>query len=161
MPTRIVSNTGPLITLEKLPDGFAFIRSLYEHILVPRQVIEELAEPFGAPAEYIRRYHLEKLLEVHDIEHIAPLPDISRLDEGGKAAISLAHQTGLELLIEEIKGRKIASDGGIIVSGIAGQIGRACRLGIIEKNDAIAKLQHLLTLRRINREIYTMICGAL
>ena len=46
MSTRIVSNTGPLITLEKLPDGFAFIRSLYEHILVPRQVIEAKNQPF-------------------------------------------------------------------------------------------------------------------
>jgi len=31
-----VSDTGPLITLEKLSDGYRFIRLLYDKIIIPR-----------------------------------------------------------------------------------------------------------------------------
>jgi predicted nucleic acid-binding protein len=38
----IISNTGPLITLEKLSDGYGFIRKLYDRMLIPPTVLEEL-----------------------------------------------------------------------------------------------------------------------
>ena len=36
---RIVSNTGPLISLEKLRQGYAFIRQLYNTIIIPPGVL--------------------------------------------------------------------------------------------------------------------------
>ena len=40
---RIVSNTGPLISLEKLRQGYDFIRQLYDTIIIPPGVLDEVA----------------------------------------------------------------------------------------------------------------------
>lgn len=40
---HIVSNTGPLISLEKLNQGYAFIRRLYDKVLIPPAVLQEVA----------------------------------------------------------------------------------------------------------------------
>jgi predicted nucleic acid-binding protein len=40
---KIVSDTGPLISLEKLSDGYSFFRLLYAKILIPFSVLEELS----------------------------------------------------------------------------------------------------------------------
>lgn len=44
MKERIISDTGPLISLEKLTDGYQFIRKLYEVIIIPEMVAMELAQ---------------------------------------------------------------------------------------------------------------------
>ena len=43
MAKLIVSNTGPVISLEKLSNGFDFIRKLYDKIILPEEVLKELA----------------------------------------------------------------------------------------------------------------------
>lgn len=155
MSKNIVSNTGPLITLEKLDDGYGFIRKLYHRIIVPHKVLEEVSQQIGTPQDYLQKYHIEDFVEVRDVKNIAAIPDIHLLDDGEIMAISLAIELKLELLIEEVKGRKIATFAGLRVSGIAGQIGRACRQGLIEKVEALHKLQQLLNVGHINREVYT------
>ncbi|MBU0501599.1 MAG: hypothetical protein KJ558_08010 [Gammaproteobacteria bacterium] len=47
----IVSNTGPLISLERV--GFSFIRGLYRKILIPRSVLLEISCNFRSPGEYL------------------------------------------------------------------------------------------------------------
>ena len=44
MKRIIVSDTGPITSLEKLIEGFDFIRRLYDEILVPPSVLEELCQ---------------------------------------------------------------------------------------------------------------------
>lgn len=54
---RVGSDTGPLITLEKLPDGYRFIRRLYDKIVIPPAVLEELVQGQFASAEaYFAHY---------------------------------------------------------------------------------------------------------
>lgn len=86
---RIVADTGPLITLEKLPDGYAFIRLLYDRIVVPAAVLKELvAGQFTDAAAYVSHYGIGDLLEVsRSVEVPAGL---SHLDAGEREAISLA-----------------------------------------------------------------------
>ena len=51
---RIVSNTGPLISLEKLRQGYDFIRQLYDTIIIPPSVLDEVAEgQFVTPQAYV------------------------------------------------------------------------------------------------------------
>jgi predicted nucleic acid-binding protein len=161
MRAKIVSDTGPLITLEKLDGGYKFIRKLYHTIIIPPKVLEEVSETTKSPQEYLRRYHIEDLIEVHEVKEISALAGIRRLDEGEVMAISLAFELRLELLIEEVKGRKIARSAGLRVSGIAGQIGYAYRQRIIEKEEALDKLQQLLGLGRINQDVYTAVAAIL
>jgi predicted nucleic acid-binding protein len=55
-PVRIVvSDTGPFITLEKLPGGFELLRRLYDRVLLPQQVLAELAEGWPSGSTYLRR----------------------------------------------------------------------------------------------------------
>ena len=54
---RIVSNTGPLISLEKLRQGYDFIRQLYDTIIIPPGVLDEVAEgQFATPQAYLQHY---------------------------------------------------------------------------------------------------------
>lgn len=61
MSKVVVSNTGPLITLEKLEDGYKFIRKLYNRILIPQKVAEEISEGFLSFEEYLEHYQIKKL----------------------------------------------------------------------------------------------------
>lgn len=40
----IVSDTGPLISLEKMTDGYALMEKLYGQILIPQRVAQELCQ---------------------------------------------------------------------------------------------------------------------
>ena len=52
---RIVSNTGPLISLEKLRQGYDFIRQLYDTIIIPPGVLDEVTEgQFATPHAYLQ-----------------------------------------------------------------------------------------------------------
>ena len=65
---RIVSNTGPLISLEKLREGYAFIRQLYDTIIIPPGVLDEVAEgQFATPQAYVQHYGIVDLIAVHAV----------------------------------------------------------------------------------------------
>jgi len=156
MSERVVSDTGPLISLEKMDRGFEFIQRLYDTILVPPAVMDELAEQFPSPDAYLQYHKIENLIQVVPTQVIDIL-DRNRLHEGEAQAISLALNQNLPLLIEETYGRKIARSLGLKVSGIAKQIIIANRKNLIDFYDAERKLKELLKAHRINQRIYDMV----
>jgi predicted nucleic acid-binding protein len=116
---RIVSNTGPLISLEKLRQGYDFIRQLYDTIIIPPGVLDEVAEgQFATPQAYLQHYGIVDLLEVHAVAQSEQLPEVARLHVGEAQAIRLARELALPLLIEETVGRRVAQGLGIAISGI-------------------------------------------
>jgi predicted nucleic acid-binding protein len=152
---RIVSNTGPLISLEKLSQGYDFIRRLYEKIFIPPAVLNEVAEgQFENPQAYLQYYGISDLIEVRTVSQPHPLPEAERLHDGEMQAIRLALELQLPLLIEETVGRRVAQNVGIQISGIAGQIVKALRQQVISATEANSKLDELLRAGRINRKIY-------
>ena len=152
---RIVSNTGPLISLEKLRQGYAFIRQLYDTIIIPQGVLDEVAEgQFATPQAYVQHYGIVDLIAVHAVSQSKQLPEAVRLHVGEAQAIQLAVELGLPLLIEETVGRRVARGLGISISGIAGQILQALRRGIITAQEARNKLLELFQAGRINRKLY-------
>jgi len=162
MAIIIVSDTGPLISLEKLTDGYCFIRKLYDKIIIPSAVLKEVAEGgYSDPLEYLEAYKIEDLIEIKTVQKISNIPDIERLDKGEKEAISLAHQLNLPLLIEETMGRRIAQSANIHISGIAGQIMKAYKDKIINKKEAKDKLEEMFQAGRINKKIYNSLIQAL
>jgi len=160
----IVSDTGPLITLEKLTDGYRFIRLLYDKIFVPRAVLEELSQgQFTSAGAYLTHYDVGDLFDV--VVSPGDLGDLDEteeelLDAGEREAIQVALDRRLPLLIEEEAGRRIAQRLGIPISGIAGQVLKAFRQGIVPAAEAVAKLRQLLQSGRINRKIYEGLIGA-
>jgi predicted nucleic acid-binding protein len=152
---RIVSNTGPLISLEKLYQGYDFIRQLYDTIIIPPGVLDEVAEgQFATPHAYLQHYGIVDLIEVRIVSRNESLPEAARLHVGEAQAIQLALELALPLLIEETVGRRVAQGMGISISGIAGQVLKAFRQGGITAQEARNKLRELLQAGRINRKIY-------
>jgi len=159
---QIVSNTGPLISLEKFSQGYDFIRRLYDTLIITPVVLEEVAAgQFATPDEYLQHYNISDLLEVRRVSQVRKLPEAERLHEGETKAIQLALELQLPLLIEETVGRRVAQSMGIQISGIAGQVIKAFRQGIISATEAQAKLSELLRAGRINRKIYEALLASL
>jgi predicted nucleic acid-binding protein len=159
---RIVSNTGPLISLEKLRQGYDFIRQLYNTIIIPPGVLDEVAEgQFATPHAYLQHYGIEDLIVVQAVLQSEQLPEAARLHIGEAQAIQLARELALPLLIEETVGRRMARGLGISISGIAGQILKAFRQGSLTAQEARDKLLELLQAGRINRKIYEALLAAI
>lgn len=162
MVNKIVSDTGPLITLEKMSHGYDFLRSLYGKIIIPSAVLKEVAEgEFSNPLGYLDAYKIQDFIEIKSVQEVQNIPEIERLDHGEREAISLAYQLKLPLLIEETIGRRIAQSVNIRISGIAGQIIRAYAGKIIDKKAAIGSLEEMFKSGRINRKIYNALVNSL
>ena len=162
-PKRIVSDTGPLISLEKITGGYLFIRRLYNRLIVPPAVLRELAAgAFESEAAYLRHYEIEDLIAVQspsevEAENMAARP----LDEGERQAIRLARELGLPLLIEEQAGREVAREMAVPISGIAGQLLRAVRKQAVVPEEAEGMLVQLRAAGRINRQVFEAVRGAI
>ena len=64
-PASIISDTGPLISLEKLENGYQFIEKLYKNIFVPKVVIEELYQgEFANWDDYKNYYNVSDCLKI-------------------------------------------------------------------------------------------------
>jgi len=151
---RIVSNTGPLITLEKMKNGYRFIRKLYDQIIIPPAVLSELSSLHSSDTAYLTKYGIEDLIRIQADFPMIALEGIERLDTGETQAISLAAHLGLNLLIEEKDGRKIAKMAELEISGIGGQILRAHKKNIITVQEALRKIKELYDHHRINLKTY-------
>lgn len=114
---RIVSDTGPLITLEQLQDGYGLLRRLYGKILIPPAVLNELSQgQFVSGTAYLDHFGVVDLLAVTSVERSHDVPGTDTLDVGEREAIRLALELKLPLLIEEATGRKAAQALGLHIS---------------------------------------------
>ncbi|MBI4323652.1 MAG: DUF3368 domain-containing protein [Chloroflexi bacterium] len=119
----VVSDSSPLIYFTRL-DQFTLLRQLYDHVLVPPAVWRELAvQGKGRPeAEMLRSAVSEGWIELAAPGH-QPGPTAfrsGRLDPGEQEAILLAREKQALLIIDETRGRKVARELGIKVTGTLG-----------------------------------------
>ncbi|PSN14038.1 hypothetical protein C7293_13400 [filamentous cyanobacterium CCT1] len=133
----IVSDTGPLISLEKLSDGYGWMQQFYSQILIPEAVAQELCQGMFSDWEAYRNYYnFGAFVSVVDVATAEIFPGYELLDIGERQAIQLAWQQQLPLLIEEERGRQVAKALGLRFSGLAGQILKAYREQIISSTVA-------------------------
>jgi predicted nucleic acid-binding protein len=152
---HVVSDTGPLISLEKLGDGYRLLRLLYDKVLIPPSVLAEVIQgQFVDEQAYTEHYGISGFLQVVEAQSKRPLPESELLHLGETDAIRLALERDLPLLIEEEVGRRVAQQLGLHISGIAGQILKAFRNGTMPLPEANNKLRELLDAGRINKTIY-------
>ena len=127
----VVSNASPLINLARA-GRFDLLAAFYGEIVIPQAVYEEVV---------MRGEGREGSREVRDagwIEVQAPQDELAvralaaELGTGEAAAIVLAQELGASLLlIDEIRGRRIAQQLGLQVRGTLGILARARREGRI------------------------------
>ncbi|MBF0527026.1 MAG: hypothetical protein HQK56_18230 [Deltaproteobacteria bacterium] len=151
---EIVSDTGALITLEKMRDGYSFIQKLYSKIIVPPKVLEEVSFHYGSSQNYLKKYDIVHLIDVDGDFSIAKANGMEDLDGGESEAISLALKLNLDLLIEEDLGRQVAKRLGIKIAGIGGVVYKAWKMGIIAKKEALNKMQEIFDKKRLDLVTY-------
>lgn len=153
----LVSDTGPLISLESLPTGFQWIRSILDRLIIPPTVLDEVAHPYEGRQAFLEETGLRRLIEVRRPETLSRKTLASEwhvLDEGEQEAIALARELEYPLLIEETAGRRVAKSLGCEVSGIAGLIDRARQDDFLSFAEATEMWRILLKENRISESLY-------
>jgi predicted nucleic acid-binding protein len=131
MPEPIIVDTSSLIALEKI-NLLQILCKIYKEVVIPESVIKEFGN-LSLPGLSIRKVesNLLKLL-------IADL----NLGKGEADVIALASQTGLKVIIDDSKARKVAENMGLKVTGTIGVLVKAERLGLIgSAHDKVRELR--------------------
>jgi predicted nucleic acid-binding protein len=153
----LVSDTGPLISLESLPAGFQWIRSILDRLIIPPAVLDEVAHPYEGREAFLEEAGLRRLIDVRRPETRSrgdPGSGWHVLDEGEQEAIALSRQLEHPLLIEETAGRRVARRLGCEISGTAGLIDRAHQDNLLSLTEAKRMWRVLLEENRISESLY-------
>lgn len=152
---EIVSNTGPLITLEKVPEAVSVLKMLYSRIFIPPEVLHELAEWQSiSKEEYLIKNNIKDFVFVESVSLDESLAELELLHLGESMSISLAVKLNLSLLIEENEGRNIAKKNGVSVSGVVGQILIAESLQLITTTYAEELILKIVQKGRFPKKLY-------
>jgi len=128
---EVVADAGPLIAFGRI-QRLDLLQKVLGTVLVPDTVAQEcLADPLKPGARDIAAALTSGLLSRF------PDPEASQhafavLDAGESAAIGLAVQRSIAVLIDERLGRRIAANQGVAVIGSAGVLIAAKRRGLVE-----------------------------
>ena len=135
----VVSDTSPLNYLV-LTDLQHILPELFERILIPAAVRDEL-QSAGAP-EAIARFMAAAPAWL-EIRHVSEVdPKLQHLDRGEREAIALAASLSAgSVLIDERKGRLVARERGLAVSGTLGVLDLAARRGLVNLSEALRRLE--------------------
>ncbi len=138
----VVADTGPLNYLV-LIGASDILPKLFETVLVPRAVCDELRHP-AAPAA-VRAWAAQPpaWLDVRPSPAAADDdPAWRTLDTGERAALALARALNVDLvLMDDRAGVAIAHQHGFAVTGTLGVLDLAARRGLIELADAFTRLK--------------------
>lgn len=126
-----VADAGPLIALARI--GYlALLPRLFEMVIVPPAVHREITTDADLPgAQELLQADWMRVGSVHDLTAVQRLR--FWLDLGESEAIVLAREVGATLLIDERRGRRVAVAYGLAVTGTAGVVLTAKRLGYIQR----------------------------
>jgi predicted nucleic acid-binding protein len=126
---KIVINTGPLIALVAALEDLSVLQSLYNQVLVPFEVCQEMLAG-GRSGFGVKQFEEASWLQKWpDPLDIAPIL-INSLDQGEAAVIQLALNQKVETVcIDEAVGRRMARLSGLSLTGSVGILLRARREG--------------------------------
>ncbi|MBM3854845.1 MAG: DUF3368 domain-containing protein [Verrucomicrobia bacterium] len=136
----VVGDASALIALHRV-GGWDLLPRLYGEVHVPESVWQEV---FSVPAFAARMPSAPGWLLRHASPVAAPhSPDLDALDTGEADAIRLAHSLPADLLlIDEVRGRRVAQRLGLRITGVVGLLIEAKRRGLIPSlAAALAKLK--------------------
>ena len=141
----VVSDTTPLISLMKA-SRLDVLQSLFQVILIPKAVYEELTNNQNYPEEIeqIKNCAFLQIVSVNERNAVDELRRSTGLDLGESEAIIYAEDNKADiLLMDEAKGRKVASDRGLRIMGTVGVLLAAFSDGILAAEDVSIALNKL------------------
>lgn len=121
----IVSNTSPLIVLKRA-GAIKFLTEIFQEIRVPSAVWAELKVK---EEEFFRGMRELRVEEVGDSLLVEALT--LTVDLGEVEAITLALETDAPLLIDDLKGRRVARRMGVKIIGSLGVLALAKNRGLV------------------------------
>jgi uncharacterized protein len=117
---KVVINTSPLILLSKI-DRLRLLENLFEQVLVPRAVIEEIEAKPGVYEQEVSALIRANILEIQACEETISHEHLADLGDGEHETISLALETSADLVImDDQEARRIARHMGLQVTGTIG-----------------------------------------
>jgi predicted nucleic acid-binding protein len=114
----VVADTTCLIALERIGQ-LDLLQRLFFSVLIPPEVARE----FNTPAEWLT---VKSCSQVHVLASLK-----SQVDEGEAAAIALAHELNLKIILDDRAGRSAAKQFGLSVIGTIGLLVMAKKRGLI------------------------------
>lgn len=137
----IVSDTTSLIALEGL-QAMQLLCAVFTTVFIPQAVFQELTA--GSP-DLINTIKTVGCIEVIQLEPSEQLTSLQLILDAGEAqAITLAIERQLPLLIDERKGRTIAMQKNLIVTGFAGLLLLAVKKQVLTSAAAQALLDQAI-----------------
>ena len=133
----VISDTTPLITLIKI-GRLDLLQKLFESIIIPEAVYHELTSntQFQDEAVEITKAKYIKVVDVHDTKSVELLRRATGLDLGESEAIIYSDGSKADLLLmDEVKGRKVAQQMGLSVMGTIGILMSAYKEKMISKDE--------------------------
>ncbi len=121
MPEPIIIDISSLIALGRI-NLLQILCEIYNEVIIPKSVIKEFGK-LSFPCLSVKKIesNIIKLL----------ITDLN-LGKGEADVIALANKTGLKVIIDDSKARKVAENMGLKLTGTIGILLKAERLGLIE-----------------------------
>lgn len=148
----VVSDSTPLITLMKAM-RLDVLFKLFGEIIIPEAVYQELTTNNNFPDEIIqiKTSKFIRVVSIQDRKTVSVLQRATGLDIGESEAIVYADDIQADiLLIDEVSGRRVATDMGLDIMGSIGVLIAAFKEGYISLSEADDAFQNI---RNANRHI--------
>ena len=133
----VVSDTTPIISLLKI-NRLDLLKKLYGSVLLPRAVFSELTsnKTYQSEADIISQSDFIECRDVRNTQALTVLQALTTLDLGESEAIILAQEYEADvLLMDEAKGRKVAQQLHIPLSGALGVLIDCFDSGLLAKSE--------------------------
>ena len=133
----VISDTTPLISFLKIK-RLDLLKTLFEIVQIPKSVFAELTEniKYRDEAEIIKNSMFIHVIDDIDENYVSLLRRSAGLDLGESEAIYLADNKKADLLLmDESRGREVASRMGIKIMGTIGILGLAYEVSLISKEE--------------------------
>ena len=148
----VVSDTTPLISLMKV-SLLNVLYDLFGEIFIPAAVYTELTsnENFSSEAAEIESNSFIRVVTIDNPKIVEVLQKASGVDLGESEAIAYADDIKADfLLMDEIRGRRVARSMGLQIMGTIGVLLAAYNDGILSKTEVEDALDNL---KKANRRI--------
>lgn len=129
---NVVCDTSALLLLAKI-DQLELLTALYDTVLVPKSVLNEIESKLDKAAMAIRERVRNQAFEIREANPQALMDIPADLGSGEREAIALALETHAQLVIlDDEQGRRIARGQSLAVTGTIGVIIEARERGMLK-----------------------------
>ena len=136
----VISDSGPIISLLKI-NKITLLQEAYGQVVIPDAVFEELTSnpEYVQEARQVEERSFITHRSVGDARNVSLLRKGLGLDAGESEAIALAEELSADLLLmDEQKGRTVARNMGIAVTGTIGFLADCFDEGLLSQSDVEA-----------------------